>query len=88
MERGIELCNGEELTILQGEDGIYDGATVFDAALVLLHYLAKANASGKFSFEGKTVLELGAGTGAVGLAAAKLGGGLLSSSIQSYKLIN
>jgi predicted nicotinamide N-methyase len=72
--RSLEV--GErELQIIEGLDGSYDGATVWDAALVLCKYIAKASASGN-PFAGKTAIELGSGTGIVGIAAAACGGNL------------
>ena len=46
-----------------------EAVVVWDAALVLAHFLLKH----RHFLLNKTVLELGAGTGAVGLAAAALG---------------
>ncbi|GAX73805.1 hypothetical protein CEUSTIGMA_g1256.t1 [Chlamydomonas eustigma] len=56
------------------------GAVVWDAALVLSHFLIHSQevsslqaTSGPTGLKGKTVLELGSGTGVVGLVAAALG---------------
>eukprot|EP00976_Prorocentrum_cordatum_P111821 1195430-Prorocentrum_minimum.AAC.10 len=46
------------------------GATVWDCALVLAHYLEHSRAQ---DLQGKRAIELGSGTGLVGLAAAILG---------------
>ncbi|KAJ2310770.1 hypothetical protein IWW54_003011, partial [Coemansia sp. RSA 2705] len=48
------------------------GATVWDAGLVLAKYLDRQTAEGRLDLAGKTVLELGAGTGIVGIALARL----------------
>ena len=73
MSRVIEFVNGD-IEIIQGEDGVYDGATIFDAGLVLIHYLQKCVKEGTLDFNGKSVIDLGSGTGIVGIAAGKLGG--------------
>ncbi|KAJ1965813.1 Protein-lysine N-methyltransferase efm6 [Dipsacomyces acuminosporus] len=48
------------------------GSTIWDAGLVLAKYLEHQTALGKLDLAGKTVLELGSGTGIVGLALAKI----------------
>ena len=76
--------NGVTLEITQqrqGEQrGIGTGAVVWDGAVVLMKYLEKLELEsrsrsehGKGYFASKSVIELGAGTGAVGIAAAALG---------------
>ena len=73
--REYECKNGDILTINQCEIGDV-GCVVWDAALVLASYLEtedwKTN-SGENRLLNKNVLELGAGTGLVGLQAAHLG---------------
>jgi predicted nicotinamide N-methyase len=49
------------------------GGTIWDAALVLISFLEK-NREQIFGRPGMRVLELGSGTGVLGLAAAKIGG--------------
>ncbi|MEW5307564.1 MAG: hypothetical protein WDW36_009952 [Sanguina aurantia] len=49
------------------------GAVVWDAALVLAHYLIRLSEIGSCRVSGRVCVELGAGTGAVGLVAAGLG---------------
>ncbi|KAJ2887828.1 Protein-lysine N-methyltransferase efm6 [Coemansia asiatica] len=48
------------------------GSTVWDAGLVLAKYLDRQTEEGKLDLANKTVLELGAGTGIVGIALARL----------------
>ena len=83
MQREIEVGT-DTISILQGQDGVYDGATIFDAALVLIHYLIKAQANGKLSpsLDGGTAIDLGSGTGVVGIAAAKLGAKVTLSDLE------
>ena len=70
-EREIEVHNGT-LRIKQVELGD-ESCVVWDAALVLLKYLQTKSFCVKHELKGKRVLELGAGTGVVGLVAASLG---------------
>ncbi|GLC46923.1 hypothetical protein PLESTB_001897200 [Pleodorina starrii] len=71
--REVELGKGalriKEFTLLQDEAG----AVVWDAGLVLSYYLAHQHSQGRSLVSGRTCLELGSGTGVVGLTAAKLG---------------
>ncbi|PNW71113.1 hypothetical protein CHLRE_17g747147v5 [Chlamydomonas reinhardtii] len=72
--RDIELTEDKKLRIKEFsllEDEA--GAVVWDAALVAAHYLAHRAAQGRCLVSGRRVLELGSGTGALGLAAAALG---------------
>ncbi|KAJ1860828.1 Protein-lysine N-methyltransferase efm6 [Coemansia sp. RSA 2703] len=48
------------------------GSTVWDAGLVMAKYLDHQTQSGNLDLSGKTVLELGSGTGIVGITLAKL----------------
>ncbi|CAL1538723.1 unnamed protein product [Lymnaea stagnalis] len=64
--RHFELYDGTEITFDQSAEGDV-GCVVWDAALVLCGYIGKQNC-----FVDRSVLELGAGTGAVGLTAAYL----------------
>ena len=73
--REKECKNGEILTINQCEIGDV-GCVVWDAALVLASYLETSDwltNSRESLLLNKRVLELGAGTGLVGLQAAHLG---------------
>ena len=70
--RVIEI-NEKEIKIKEGEDGKYDGATVWDAALVLCYFLQKEARKNQFLCD-KQVIELGSGTGIVGIVSSVLGG--------------
>ncbi|GIL88418.1 hypothetical protein Vretimale_14989 [Volvox reticuliferus] len=59
----------KEFTLLQDEAG----AVVWDAGLVLSYYLAYQHLKGRPLVAGRTCLELGSGTGVVGLTASRLG---------------
>ncbi|XP_060684448.1 protein-lysine methyltransferase METTL21D isoform X2 [Hemiscyllium ocellatum] len=73
--RALELRSGAELRIKQCDAGDV-GCVVWDAALVLAKYLETSSfyRDGLHTFTGKSVVELGSGTGLVGLMAAVLGG--------------
>jgi len=73
--REIERRDGRVLTISQYEVGDV-GCVVWDAALVLSHYLESADftdESGNSRLLDKSVVELGSGTGVVGIQAAACG---------------
>ena len=73
--REVERRDGRTLNIAQYEVGD-EGCVVWDAALVLSYYLESpdfSNADGKSSLLGKTAIELGSGTGVVGIQAAACG---------------
>lgn len=75
--RCFELADGSEIIFHQSVIGDV-GCVVWDAALVLCGYFVKCSACpspghSAVTFEGKCVLEVGSGTGAVGLVAACLG---------------
>lgn len=65
MERKIEFF-GKDITIYQSWFSGELGGTIWDAALVLIKYLENVEEFPLNYFKGKTVVELGAGTGAVG----------------------
>ena len=65
-------CDGSTLSIKQLYVGTV-GCVVWDAALVLCRFLENRAHFGSAYWARKRVLELGSGTGAVGLAAAVLG---------------
>eukprot|EP00775_Hariotina_reticulata_P006407 gene6407-6638_t len=72
--REIELGGGRCLQV--AEHHILDnesGSVVWDCGLVLAHFLIKQSQSGNIKLAGKRVIELGSGTGVVGLTAAALG---------------
>lgn len=74
-QREFETKSGEILTVNQCEIGDV-GCVVWDAALVLASYLETKDwwlDTGENRLNMKTVVELGAGTGLVGLQAAHLG---------------
>eukprot|EP00656_Telonema_subtile_P005863 TRINITY_DN12683_c0_g1_i2.p1 TRINITY_DN12683_c0_g1~~TRINITY_DN12683_c0_g1_i2.p1 ORF type:complete len:222 (+),score=47.44 TRINITY_DN12683_c0_g1_i2:131-796(+) len=74
MERHVQF-QGNEVTVVEDRTALSEGSTggmVWDAGLVLCRYLAFYLEPG--SWQGKRVLELGSGTGLVGLCAAQLGG--------------
>ncbi|KAJ1887016.1 Protein-lysine N-methyltransferase efm6 [Kickxella alabastrina] len=74
-ELDISHANESSVRVLQDATGVGRcgvGSTVWDAGLVLAKYLDKQTQDGTLSLSGKTVLELGSGTGLVGLALAKL----------------
>ena len=73
--RELERRDGQVLTISQYEVGDV-GCVVWDAALVLSYYLESADFSdetGKSRLLGRSVMELGSGTGVVGIQAAACG---------------
>ncbi|XP_067847120.1 protein-lysine methyltransferase METTL21D [Heptranchias perlo] len=72
--RAVERRSGVELRIKQRSAGDV-GCVVWDAALVLAKYLETSGfyRDGLHSFTGKSVVELGSGTGVVGLMASALG---------------
>jgi hypothetical protein len=65
MERKIEFF-GKDITIYQAWFSGELGGTIWDAALVLIKYLENVEEFPLNYFKGKKVVELGAGTGAVG----------------------
>merc|ERR1711971_289699 len=69
--REIELSDDEDglvVRVAQGPEGD-TGVVVWDAAIVLAKFLQTVQAQ----LKGRSVIELGSGTGAVGLSAAALG---------------
>lgn len=70
--REVETNKGEILKIHQLEVGDV-GCVVWDAALVLSKYLETPDFKNGELLKGKEILELGAGTGCVGLVAANMG---------------
>ncbi len=71
--RDFELfSNDANLEFLQHTVGDV-GCVVWDAALVLAGFLDRMNKVGQKSLNGLKILELGSGTGCVGLVATALG---------------
>lgn len=70
--REFEKNDGTVLRFYQSEIGDV-GCVVWDAALVLSKYLETADFCNGNDLKSKVVVELGSGTGAVGLVAASLG---------------
>jgi methylase of polypeptide subunit release factors len=70
--RKLELDDGKELEIIQDLNYGYAGE-VWDAALVFCHFLKNPKTREYFSFSGKTVIEIGSGTGICGLTLASVG---------------
>jgi len=81
--REIERSDESVLRIHQEERGDV-GVVVWDAALVLLFYLDKENDRQKGAFlRRRTIVELGAGTGALSISAATRGAFVVASDLQS-----
>lgn len=70
--RVIQVSEHNNLTITQLYVGDV-GCVVWDAALVLGSFLMDSGHFPPDALQGKSVIELGAGTGAVGLIACTLG---------------
>ena len=66
-----ELSSGSKITLLQNMDGI--GTSVWDGSIVLARYLEHLVSQGKLDLDGKSLVELGAGCGLVGLSTAAIG---------------
>lgn len=70
--RNLELNNESEVIFYQSAVGDV-GCVVWDAALVLCKYLETGEFDKEKKLVGKTAIDLGSGTGAVGIVAAVLG---------------
>ncbi|XP_038051412.1 protein-lysine methyltransferase METTL21D-like [Patiria miniata] len=82
-DRVLEF-SGQELTIKQCYQGDV-GCVVWDAALVLLKFLESDSfRSNRGNLEQKRVIELGAGTGAVGLAASLRGADVTVTDLEDF----
>ncbi len=82
-DRSLEI-NNTVLTIKQSTIGDV-GCVVWDAALVLLKFLESDLFKSKHeTLEQKHVIELGSGTGAVGLAASLLGANVTITDIEDF----
>ncbi|RHY49097.1 hypothetical protein DYB30_007350 [Aphanomyces astaci] len=91
-EKGEFLIHGTPLYIGEvGNTGKGTGLTIWDGSVVLAKYLEHATSSfvqNEDSVRGKRVLELGAGTGLVGLAAAVCGASHVTLTDLAYTLDN
>ncbi|XP_068938418.1 protein N-lysine methyltransferase METTL21D isoform X2 [Petaurus breviceps papuanus] len=86
--RPLEKRDGTVLRIQQyGSGGV--GCVVWDAAIVLAKYLETQHfsgaAAGTHALRQRSVLELGAGTGAVGLMAATLGADVIVTDLEELQ---
>ncbi|KAK7489222.1 hypothetical protein BaRGS_00019600 [Batillaria attramentaria] len=81
--REYEKKDGTVLKFHQSEIGDV-GCVVWDAALVLSRYLETADFSDGRDLESKTVIELGSGTGAVGLVAASFGANVIVTDLPEF----
>ncbi|KAM4664437.1 protein N-lysine methyltransferase METTL21D [Discoglossus pictus] len=79
--RELSLANGTELRIRQLSSGDV-GCVVWDAAIVLSKYLESPEGP---RLEGRAVLELGAGTGIVGIMAATLGANVAVTDLEDLQ---
>ncbi|XP_023480653.1 protein N-lysine methyltransferase METTL21D isoform X2 [Equus przewalskii] len=84
--RVLEKRDGTELRLQQyGSGGV--GCVVWDAAIVLCKYLETPGFSGEgaHALSRRSVLELGSGTGAVGLMAATLGADVVVTDLEELQ---
>ncbi|XP_078090094.1 protein N-lysine methyltransferase METTL21D isoform X2 [Mustelus asterias] len=84
--RAVERRSGAELRIKQRSAGDV-GCVVWDAALVLAKYLETSAfyRDGHHAFAGKSVVELGSGTGVVGLMASILGAHVIVTDLEELQ---
>ncbi|XP_022103266.1 protein N-lysine methyltransferase METTL21A-like [Acanthaster planci] len=68
---------GRSVTIRQRWEELGVAAVVWDAAVVLAEYLESSVNAQQLAIDGKSVIELGAGTGLAGIVAALLGGNVV-----------
>ena len=69
----VVFGSGQAINIEQEYDGAEEGSVLWDASRTLLAHVAHARESGIDEISGKRLLEIGSGTGAVGLALACMG---------------
>ena len=79
--REIDLETVDKVVKISQEEIGDVGVVVWDAALVLLKYLEKSANESKINLKDKTVVELGAGTGCVGLVACALGANVMLTDL-------
>lgn len=84
--REFECCSST-LQIHQAEIGDV-GCVVWDAAMVLAKYLELGHKRQSLDIHGKKIIELGAGTGIVGLCAAVLGFVIIPTSYSNHFDVN
>eukprot|EP00188_Purpureofilum_apyrenoidigerum_P002367 Plantae.Rhodophyta-Purpureofilum_apyrenoidigerum.ctg24658.p1 GENE.Plantae.Rhodophyta-Purpureofilum_apyrenoidigerum.ctg24658~~Plantae.Rhodophyta-Purpureofilum_apyrenoidigerum.ctg24658.p1 ORF type:complete len:363 (+),score=74.04 Plantae.Rhodophyta-Purpureofilum_apyrenoidigerum.ctg24658:303-1391(+) len=75
------LGNGQKLFLEQGGNAKDVGQTAWDGGMVLAKYIEHAVGTGLLCFEGKTILDLGSGTGFVGLVCAVLGANVILTDL-------
>ncbi|XP_065063220.1 protein N-lysine methyltransferase METTL21D-like isoform X2 [Rhopilema esculentum] len=80
--RELEL-NNCSLEIYQQLEGDV-GCVVWDAAITLAKYIDLQQSKGQMQWKGMNVIELGAGTGIVGLAAATLGANVTITDLPEF----
>ena len=82
--RTLEIHVGDAaLTITEWPDRCDESTTVWDAGLILAHYLAAGRGGGWASkLKGLRVIDLGAGTGIVGLTAAACGADVVLTDLE------
>ncbi|XP_048747037.2 protein N-lysine methyltransferase METTL21D-like isoform X2 [Ostrea edulis] len=81
--REVETNTGQFLKIHQLEVGDV-GCVVWDAALVLSKYIETPDFKNGELLQGKKILELGAGTGCVGIMAAHVGGDAIITDLPDF----
>ncbi|XP_060073000.1 protein N-lysine methyltransferase METTL21D-like [Ylistrum balloti] len=81
--RELEMKNGQILKIHQLEVGDV-GCVVWDAALVLCKYLETADFDGGNSWRGLDVVDVGAGTGVLGVYAAVYGADVTVTDLPEF----
>ncbi|OQS04161.1 hypothetical protein THRCLA_03584 [Thraustotheca clavata] len=88
-DQGEFKIHGHQLYIEEvGNSGKGTGLTIWDGSIVLAKYLEQQDASSAHNVYGKGILELGAGTGLVGLAAAFCGASNVLLTDLDYTLTN
>mmetsp|Transcript_7032 Transcript_7032/g.21412 ORF Transcript_7032/g.21412 Transcript_7032/m.21412 type:complete len:406 (+) Transcript_7032:149-1366(+) len=73
--------SGQVLTLEQGGNAKDVGQTAWDGGMVLAKYIEHAVEMGSLCLQGKTVLDLGSGTGLVGLVCAVLGANVILTDL-------
>ena len=69
----ISVRSSESSVAVAGHNSDPTGSSVYDAAICLCWWLESESGRAMVPLEGRVVVELGAGTGVVGLAAVRLG---------------
>ncbi|XP_033756890.1 protein-lysine methyltransferase METTL21D-like isoform X1 [Pecten maximus] len=81
--RDLEMKNGEQIKIHQLEVGDV-GCVVWDAALVMCRYIETGDFDGGNSWRGLDVVEVGAGTGVLGVYAAAYGANVTVTDLPEF----